>query len=883
MRNLFVILFTLVTALCSGQNVVDTAPVSAPFTAKMDWSGMEYRGNEWVKNTSLPYTVTRGLQGRHMSLCASHGRYYKNEAKAWAWQRPTIFSTIEDIFTQTFAVPFIYPMLERAGAIVWTPRERCWMREEVIVDNDNPQRDGTYTEFVGNQPWDAHGQGFARCREIYVDGQNPHQEGTARIVETQSNRRRLSTATWTPNLPKDGNYAVYVSYPMLKTNVSDARYTVIHKGIHTNIRVNQQMGQGTWVYLGTFDFGPGQSADNSVQLSNQSSYRGTVAADAVRFGGGMGNIARADSTGRNAKLSGLPRYLEAARYSQQWNGMPRSVYSPRGGSNDYADDINARPMSTNHLARGSVYLPGDSGLNVPLELSFALHSDAGYSKDNSFIGTLTLHTSDFEDGLYPSRLSRMTASKLTNMLNKQISSDLSALYGSWNLRGTWNKDYGETRVPRIPGVILEMLSHQNFADLRLGHDPTFKFNLSRAVYKAILRYTAQMHGLADPVVQPLPIESFQAVADPINHLIRLSWVPVNDALEPTAKPTSYVVYQRCGKGGWDNGTLVTSPSYELMAEPDILYRFKVEAVNDGGASMPSEELCAMLSSLPTAKNALIVNGFTRLAAPYSFTNDSLQGFRLDSDPGVAYMNTPAFCGRQRYFGKVPGPDAQLQELGYSTSELVGKLIKGNTFDYPSLHANDLICNDLPLHISSSSRKAVEDGLLDVNGYQLLDVIMGAQRRDEYSPTKVKTLTPEWEKILYGYTQKGGALLLSGAYLGTDLSSQSEKAMTQRILHCTPAGKESADSLLTIEGMNTRCTMCLKPNERHLSTPHTSVIEAAGNAFSILAYPRTKHSAAVAYKGADYRSITLGFPIEQVEEDDVRRTLMQAFLRFLLTN
>ena len=41
-----------------------------------------------------------------------------------------------------------------------------------------------------------------------------------------------------------------------------------------------------------------------------------LCADAVRFGGGMGNISR------GGKTSGLPRYLEGARYAAQWSGFP---------------------------------------------------------------------------------------------------------------------------------------------------------------------------------------------------------------------------------------------------------------------------------------------------------------------------------------------------------------------------------------------------------------------------------------------------------------------------------------------------------------------------------------------------------------------------------
>jgi hypothetical protein len=55
--------------------------------------------------------------------------------------------------------------------------------------------------------------------------------------------------------------------------------------------VNQTMGGGTWIYLGTFDFEVG--GDNKVVLSNLSSKAGEfITADAVKVGGVMGNIAR---------------------------------------------------------------------------------------------------------------------------------------------------------------------------------------------------------------------------------------------------------------------------------------------------------------------------------------------------------------------------------------------------------------------------------------------------------------------------------------------------------------------------------------------------------------------------------------------------------------
>ena len=101
--------------------------------------------------------------------------------------------------------------------------------------------------------------------------------------------------SYQPNLPEAGRYAVYVSYQTLHKSVPDAKYIVWHKGQATEFTVNQRMGGGTWVYLGTFDFDKGCNIYNRVIVTNHASRRGVVTTDAVRFGGGMGNIERGGS------------------------------------------------------------------------------------------------------------------------------------------------------------------------------------------------------------------------------------------------------------------------------------------------------------------------------------------------------------------------------------------------------------------------------------------------------------------------------------------------------------------------------------------------------------------------------------------------------------
>lgn len=81
----------------------------------------EHKGDAWVKNISRPYEIEEGLEGRHIALWQSHGNYYKNAKGTWGWQRPRLFCTTEDLFTQSFVVPYLIPMLENAGAVVFTP------------------------------------------------------------------------------------------------------------------------------------------------------------------------------------------------------------------------------------------------------------------------------------------------------------------------------------------------------------------------------------------------------------------------------------------------------------------------------------------------------------------------------------------------------------------------------------------------------------------------------------------------------------------------------------------------------------------------------------------------------------------------------------------
>ena len=835
-----------------------------------------YKGNPWVSAVNLPYSTDKGLKGKHLCVWASHGKYYNVKTGEWIFQRPYLYCTSEDLFTQSIVVPYLIPMLENAGAVVYSPRERDWQKNEVIVDNDMKEQEGSYVENSSKYEWGSGMPGFSKARTFYIDKQNPFIEGSYRIAEATSNKRQHSAAFWIPEIKESGDYAVYVSYKSLPNSVSDASYTVVHQGVSTSYKVNQQMGSGTWVYLGTFRFDKGKSNQNCVYLTNQSSYRGVVTADAVRFGGGISNIARSDTLMQHMLMSGLPLCLEGARYTAQWSGFPYEVYS-RDGMDDYGDDIRVRPYVENHLARGSAYLPGDSGLCVPLEMSLAVHSDAGYRMDNAIIGTLGIYTTGFYENITGAGLSRLTSRDLADIVMRQVTNDLVRTYGIWNRRQLYDKNYGETREPQIPSMILETLSHQNWQDLRMAHDPSFKFIMARAIYKGVLRYLTNVHQEKEYVVQPLPVKDLSAIVDTRRMQVRLSWNPSSDKLEPSAVPTHYVVYTSIGGRGYDNGIYVSSSktSITLPLDPHELYRFKVCAANEGGISFSNQEVCAYLSS-SESKSLLMVDGFQRLAGPFPVDNDTVRGFQLDVDPGVIDVKSPVYCGRQYQFSK-----NFWNTIGESSHELEGMILAGNTHDYSTRYAEDIIVSGLDYNISSCVPSSLPG--LNLTSFQLINLIYGAQRADGYSSKVYKTFTPETIACVSAYAATGGNLLLSGAFVGCDMQSAAERAFTSTVFKYQYETSISLDTVSSIDGMGTQIHVFHTPNEQHYWVRSADVLRGTADSFCTLLYKQTNLPSAIAYKGEGRRSLAYGFPLECITDNNVRRSIISASVQFLLSN
>ncbi len=852
-----------------------------------------------VENLSLPYDIQYGLNGRHLALWQSHGWYYNQPTHRWQWQRARLLNTVEDLYTQSYVVPFLVPMLENAGANVLLPRERDINTIEVVVDNDALM--GGYYELSGGNVWKKGDTGFANAQASYENCENPFVMGTYRFADGVVKGKKQvaeSIAKWIPEMPKDGEFAVYVSYKTLPNSTDGALYTVKYNGGETQFKVNQKMGGSTWIYLGTFPFSKG-SPDQGVFLTNLSEKAGVVVtADAVKFGGGMGNIARKPlempSYNVEAVTSGYPRFTEGARYWLQWAGFTDSIYSYTNLKNDYTDDYMCRGRWVNALVGGSKINPDAPGYNIPIDMSFAFHTDAGTFPNDSTVGILAIYTK-YSNGSdkYVNGRSRMTARELTDIIQTEITNDIRAAYEpNWSRRGLVDRSYAESRTPEVPAMLLELLSHQNFADMKYGLDPSFRFTVSRAIYKGILKYLSLVNNVPY-TVQPLPVANFAAELNG-EGAVKLSWSPVSDPAEPTAEPSGYVVYTRLNDGGFDNGVVVKDTTAVLPINAGNIYSYKVVAINDGGASFPSEILSVGVSAAAADKLALVVNGFERVSGPAQFTMDdsTFAGFNNALDNGVPYKADWSFIGAQYEFRReIPWMDDDAPGFGASYTDMEDKVFAGNTFDYPYVHGLALLKNGYSF--VSASVGAVEAGKVNMNNYKVVDMIMGKQGKTKvgrgFSGIKYEVFPVALQKAIADYCATGGNLLLSGANIATDLYdsynvTEEGKKFTQDVLKYkwrtnTASSEGAVAAVANPYGFSGKFNFSTKLNEKVYAVESPdALVPADKDAFTIFRYSDNNISAGVAYKG-EYKTVSLGFPIETLATPCQIEKLMGEVLNF----
>ena len=855
----------------------------------------------------------KGLDGKIIAMWQSHGYYFEQTADRWQWQRARLHNTVEDLYTQSYVIPFLMPMLENAGAYVFSPRERDKKPVEIIVDNDGLLASGDYSEVsLSGNAWSTGGKGFGYDKKTYTGFDNPFKNGTYRKIAVTKSDKKISKAVWSADIPSAGSYAVYISYASLPESATDALYCVHSAEGEKQYIVNQKMGGGTWIYLGHFYFTKGHQT--VVELVNKSSDRkSVVTADAVKIGGGYGNIARKRSDnfdaaargnenksnipviGSEYAVSGYPRFTEGARYWLQWAGIPDTVYSPSNGGNDYTDDYRCRGMWVNYLAGGSEALPDYGGLKVPVDLSFAFHSDAGTTSNDSIIGSLGIYYSD-NGGKYAGGTERMNSYKLTNYVLTNITNDIRAGYDShWVRRGMRDASYFEARVPEVPAMLLELLSHQNFADMRYGLDPTFRFTVSRAIYKGIVEYFANVEGNDDYMIQPLPVNSFAINKKSDNEFV-LSWKATDDTLCNRADADKFVVYERIGNGGFRRIAITDALEYTVTVRDNEIHSYRIVAANDGGLSFPSETLSLGVAE-KSKGDVLVINGFTRISAPDNFVaSDSLAGFLSRKDSGVPYLYDISYVGEAfEYRREKPWVSDDAPGFGASRADYEGKVIAGNTFDYPYSHGKSIL--SAGYSFVSCSMAAVENGDVALSDFQSVDLILGKQKtirigRGE-KPDKYAIYSQILIDKISDYCSNGGNVLVTGAYVATDIWDNTTYDDAKAEFAQNVLGYKYVTGRASVVG-NARLVPTCFPNFGKLKIEYSSSLNDriysvespdalmpadSEKGCTLMRYDENNISAGVVNDFGKYKTCVIGFPFETITDSAARDSLMRQILDF----
>ena len=550
--------------------------------------------------------------------------------------------------------------------------------------------------------------------------------------------------------------------------------------------------------------------------------------------------------------SGMPQWTEGARYWLQSQKADSSIWNLYDG-NEYKDDMKCRAMWVN----SQECLP---------DLCLAFHTDGLDSEnDSTIIGSLAIYTAKDDDGytvLRDGRDREKTNRNLADWILTSVTEDLRQIAPEWTRRQLKEANYCESRVPVVPSIILELLSHKNMADMRYGLNPAFRFAAARAVYKGILRY---FNG-PQAVVQPLPVQELAIGTDGV-----LRWLPTTDSLESTAVPTYYMVYVQADNGEWNVQQVEKATQLQMDITPGVQYNYYVVAGNEGGLSLPSPVISSYLSNSPKdgltarpssgsySETVLIIDAFNDVYGPEWFADSTYAGI-IPGSYACEDRFSCAYIGQQwNYTRKDMWVNDDNCGWGACYRDHAGQLTIGNTRDYAVQHGQVL---------KSLQRSYVSctAGMLPqqspISNYQLIDFICGRQRRPIDGATY---------GALAAYLDAGGRLLLS-----TDHYDAIDANWAKRYLHATYyAAKATRSGKVTTHRSPFTIRLMMEPNDVQLFTPAPQSIMPTQEAKRLASYEDMRCPAAVGY---EHKTLVFGFPLEATQNFDANyRTALKWLL------
>ncbi len=591
------------------------------------------------------------LTGATIFVNPGHGWIWNGER--WVTQRSTSHGIIEDHSNAEAVMQYLVPYLHNAGANVYTTRERCLNTNMVLLEAQDDA-----VNVVG--AWD----------EVFATGAYGGSYLEARTTTGEPD----SVATFRPDIPADGQYAVYLWYrPSINgPTAPDVAIDIRHSGGTTTWTQNLNHDDRTWKYVGSYWFEAGAPLEEaSLVITNASEYPDHyVTIDAVRFGGGMGSITR------NGKPSGKPRWEESGIYYAQFAGY-QEEHETRPFNSVSAMPMLAEREMEPHEAGKSVYIGWHTN---------ASGSDRKVRGFSSYIygpnswGPVT----DFTG--YPG------GNHLCLTVHERI---MEVIHGAWDAEwrdiGTICRWLGETN-PRnnnaMPAALFEYGFHDDPDDAAYILDPRFRDLASRSTYQGIVRFFAgHMEGFDNGTFLPeRPVGLTIRARD--NNTVAVAWDAPPFASEEAPHlgdpATGYRVHLSQNGWGFDEGIATQDREMVLNDLPgDRPTYIQVTAENAGGRSFPSETLVVRPAG---DRRALLVNAFDRL------------------DKGLNLL----------------APDGKTER---------GILRHMNTRNYVLQHAEALD----GWALDSASNESIGAGDVDLSAYQLVVYLLGQEEGETVLP------------------------------------------------------------------------------------------------------------------------------------------------------
>jgi hypothetical protein len=224
-------------------------------------------------------------------------------------------------------------------------------------------------------------------------------------------------------------------------------------------------------------------------------------------------------------------------------------------------------------------------------------------------------------------------------------------------------------------------------------------------------------------------------------------------------------------------------------------------------------------------------------------------------------------------------------------------VAGNSFDYAAVHGKAILAAGYAFYSCSNERFSSDSTFRA--GAWAIDMICGKQVTTSLGKQQKYTVfDSEMQKAISDFCNKGGNILVSGSYIGTDIwdniypvsfdptfLDKSSKFAKEVLGYKYATGKASSRGKAqpvrnsVIEGLpSVNLVMEKNPDTYCVESPD-GILPASKSAYSIYRYSDSGVCAGVAYEGKGYRSVSLGFPIEALEDYQMIEDLMVNTLKY----